>query len=121
MINSGKRCNAKLKKAFIINLVAVVIALLYYAVLGFLDITCPIKALLGFPCPVCGSTTAILRLLKGDVAGYFSTQPFSLPILIAVALLINRFLFKKPFTVIIDVYAIAVAVANFIYYLIYLF
>lgn len=116
MIKSGKRCNSKLIKALKVNLLVIAVACVYYAVTGLLGITCPIKAIFNFPCPTCGSTTAVICLLKGNVEGYFAAQPFSLLILIAIALEINRFLFNK--TVVIDAYAITVAVCNLAYYFI---
>lgn len=116
MTKSGKRYNSKALKTLKVNLLVIAVACAYYAVLGLLGITCPIKAIFNFPCPVCGSTTAIICLLKGNIEGYFAAQPFSLPVLIAIALEINRFLFKKP--VVIDVYAITIAVCNLTYYFI---
>lgn len=116
MTKSGKRCNSKAIKALKVNLLVIAVACAYYVVLGFLGITCPIKAIFNFPCPVCGSTTAVICLLKGNIEGYFSAQPFSLLILVAAALEINRFLFKKP--VFIDAYAITVAGCNLAYYFI---
>lgn len=116
MTKFGKRCNSKLIKALKVNLLVIAVTCAYYAVMGFLGITCPFKAIFKFSCPACGCTTAVLCLLKGDIAGYFAAQPFSLLILIAIALEINRFLFKK--TVVIDAYAITIAVCNLVYYFI---
>lgn len=115
MINFGKLFHSKLKKALIVNLTVIAAVCVYYAILLFLDISCPIKLLLGFDCPTCGSTTAVLCLLKGDFQGYLN-KPFSLPLLVAIALEINKPLFKKP--VIIDIYAITVAAGNLVYYLV---
>ncbi len=115
MINFGKLFSNKIKKALIINLTVIAVVCVYYALLNFLDISCPLKLLLGFDCPTCGSTTAVLCLLKGDFRGYLS-KPFALPLFVAVMLEINRFLFKKP--VIIDVFTVIVAVGNFVYYLV---
>ncbi len=115
MINFGKLCSNKIKKALIVNLAVIAVVCLYYALLNLTDVSCPLKLLLGFDCPTCGSTTAVLSLLKGDFQGYLN-KPFSLPLFVAVILEINRFLFKKP--VIIDVFTITMAVGNFVYYLV---
>ena len=114
MTNFGKPFS-KLKKAIIVNLIVLAVVCAYYALLNLTGISCPLKLLLGFDCPTCGSTTAVLCLFKGDFKGYF-VKPFSLPLFVAVILEINRFLFKKP--IIIDIFTVTVAVANFVFYLI---
>lgn len=108
--------HSNLKKALIVNGGLVLIVCLYYLLLNLTGISCPLKFILGFNCPTCNSTTAVLTLLKGDFLGYLKLQPFSIPLGIAVLLEVNRFLFKKPLA--IDIYAVTVAVGNFIYYII---
>ena len=36
---------------------------------------CPMKRLLGVPCPTCGTTRAFAALFRGDVSGAFAQQP----------------------------------------------
>lgn len=43
---------------------------------------CPIKAILGVPCPGCGLSTAIVLLLRGDYRAALSTHAFA-PIFLA--------------------------------------
>ena len=38
---------------------------------------CPLKRLLGVPCPSCGTTRALVRLLHGEVCGAFELQPLA--------------------------------------------
>ncbi|MDR0288245.1 MAG: DUF2752 domain-containing protein, partial [Clostridiales bacterium] len=36
----------------------------------FTGTVCPFDSLFGIPCPSCGSTRAIISLIKGDMVGY---------------------------------------------------
>lgn len=36
---------------------------------------CPVKRLIGLPCPTCGSTRAVFLAARGDFAGAFAMQP----------------------------------------------
>ena len=58
---------------------------------------CPMKRLLGMPCPTCGTTRAFALLLLGDVCGAFAMQPLSMffACVIAPALLLSRAAFGK--------------------------
>lgn len=38
-------------------------------------VVCPLRRFVGIPCPTCGSTRAVLRLVRGDFAGAFALQP----------------------------------------------
>jgi hypothetical protein len=46
---------------------------------------CPLRALTGIPCPLCGTTTAAVRLGSGDVVGALRTAP--VPLAAGLALL----------------------------------
>ncbi len=54
---------------------------------------CPIKYFLHFECPACGSTRAILSLLKGDIGGYFNYNPMALPLLFVALFGLHKNLF----------------------------
>lgn len=58
------------------------------------NITCFVKAIFKTDCPTCGSTRALLSLLKLDFNGYLRYQPMALPLL-AVFLLICHFKYVK--------------------------
>ena len=47
---------------------------------------CVFKAVSGWPCPTCGTTRALGRLVAGDVAGAFAMNP--LAVLVALAVLL---------------------------------
>jgi hypothetical protein len=49
---------------------------------------CPIKAVLGIPCPGCGLSTAITELLRGDWQQSLSTHIFAPIFLLASAILL---------------------------------
>lgn len=58
---------------------------------------CPMKRLLGVPCPTCGTTRAFALLLRGDGCGAFAMQPLSvfLVCVLAPALMLARAVFGK--------------------------
>ena len=49
---------------------------------------CPMKLLLGVPCPTCGSTRAVVRFVQGDIRGAFAMQPFMMAVLVAAPFLV---------------------------------
>lgn len=63
--------------------------LIMYVILYLIDATCVIKAIVGFECPGCGMTRAVISLLKLDFSTAFEYHPmvFSLPILFAYIIL----------------------------------
>ena len=76
------------KKIFqLFEIIAFVCA--YVLVLRILNITCPIRAIIRIPCPGCGSTRAILSLLKFDFAGYFHYNAMAVPASFAVVAFIS--------------------------------
>jgi len=52
-------------------------------------LACPFRSLTGVPCPLCGTTTSLTRLLAGDAAGAVTANPLValLGLLLAVAAL----------------------------------
>lgn len=56
---------------------------LLYAVMYFMNTTCIIKSLVGYPCPGCGMTRAIIFALRLDFVSAFALHPmvWSVPLL----------------------------------------
>lgn len=76
---------------------------------------CPIQTWIKIPCPTCGTTRAMLSLLKGDIKSYFRYQPFALPLVIAVMIALHmKFITHKK---VAKVYIYIVIFSNVIYYL----
>ena len=46
---------------------------------------CPLKRLLGVPCPTCGATRAAVLLLHGDVCAAFEMQPLAMGVVCLLA------------------------------------
>lgn len=56
---------------------------------------CPFQGMLGIPCPACGSTRAILLLIKGDLAGSLNMNPMALLFLLCIMNEIRVCYFKR--------------------------
>lgn len=92
------------------------VAIALFATTFFLEIPlCPFYLFLNIPCPTCGVTRAIFSLCNLDFISYFSFQPFALPLLISVWLMLHRRLFKRRRW--ISIFCFAIVGANFIFYL----
>lgn len=47
---------------------------------------CPFRAITGVPCPICGTTTAMVRLGRGNVGGALAANPVTLLAVVALVL-----------------------------------
>ena len=105
-----------MKKAFPLrpHLLALGVFVLYITVGYFLQLGCPIFTLLGFPCPTCGGTRALLSLLRLDVDGYLRYHALALPLLTAVWLMIHQRLFQRKRAIFASV--CVVLILNTVYY-----
>ena len=72
------------------------VVLIYYLILKILNITCPIKRLLGMSCPGCGMTRALFHAIqfKFDKAFYYHPLWFLLPICVVI-LIISHYKKKR--------------------------
>ena len=61
----------------------------------FLPFGCPIKYFLHINCPACGSTRALVALLRGDTASYFFYNPIALPLLLIVLPSLMMLIYKR--------------------------
>lgn len=84
-----------MKKNILKHLVFLLVITLYYLVLYLLDITCPFLEIFDYPCPGCGSTRAIMSLLRGDWRGYLYYNPMSLVIIFALFIAFHKILLTK--------------------------
>ncbi len=96
-------------------MILLVIICLFVMVTEWTGLGCPLRRLLGFPCPTCGVTRAMFSLVRLDFAAYFAYQPMALPLCAAVLLMLNLDLWRHKR--IVTAVAVAVAVANMGLYL----
>ena len=82
-----------------------------------LDIGCPFRYLFHIPCPTCGCTRALTALCRLDLPAYFSYQPFSLPLVAAVWLMLHISLFPRRGRRWVYAAVFAVAGGNFLFYI----
>lgn len=105
-----------LRKFLAVHIPAAAVIALYV----ILPIGCPIKYFLHIDCPACGSTRAIVSLLRGDVHSYFAYNPMALPLLAVILFALHKKLFNlKPRTEMLIIIPIAVCV--FIVYILRMF
>jgi hypothetical protein len=67
---------------------------------------CPLRALTGLPCPLCGSTRGVLAAVHGDLGRALSLNPASILVLVLAVLIVAGWRFEQ---VRIPVWVIAVA------------
>lgn len=92
----------------------------YMLVMMLSGIHCPIRAIMGIPCPTCGFTRAALALLRGDIVRSLRIHPMLLPVLVSCLL----FFHARPLKLsqrFATALLIAVAAATFGLYLFRLF
>ncbi len=90
------------------------VALAYYAICFALEITCPILALFGFPCPTCGVTRALLSLIFLKPLDYFRYNAMAIPLVFALFLALFEHRLRNRKAVIAAVFAILLI--NTVYY-----
>ena len=101
------------KHAVILSVIAV-----FFVFFILFDFTCPIKFLVGYPCPTCGVTRAMLSLLRFDFNAYMHYNALALFLATSILLFIHaRFIKSKTLRYIIYIYFALVMVANVPYYI----
>lgn len=78
------------------NLKGLLTILIFYMVIEFLGVTCPIKFVTGISCAGCGMSRAWISLLKGNFMEAFHYHPlFLLPVPALLLFLIRKKISKK--------------------------
>lgn len=88
--------NDNMKKTIKDLSIFIFVILIYYLILLILDMTCPIKDLLGISCPGCGMSRALFNAIqfKFDKAFYYHPLWIVLPICVII-LMISHYKNKK--------------------------
>lgn len=102
-------------KVFLTHFIILSIVATYYIVMNALNITCPIRALCGYPCPACGMSRAIMSLFFLDFSGYAYYNLMAIPVVLGVLVAIH-FGKRKEMRVFTELYLVAVAITNIAYY-----
>ena len=84
---------------------------------GILDVSCPIRVLTGIPCPTCGTTRALLSLLRGDVSAYLRYQPMAVFLVLSVLAALHLPYVKKG-KLPIRIFLAVTLSANLVWYLV---
>ncbi len=92
------KLSPRTRKALIGSLLPLAVCVLFYRLW---DGVCPVRRMLGIPCPGCGMTRAVRALFCGDLAGAFAWHPlvWTLPL---IALLLLRAVAPRPFGRLLD-------------------
>lgn len=89
------------------------------------QVPCYNKKLFGIECPGCGMQSAIIQLLKGDVAGSIETYPPLIPIMFLIVYLVLHIIFnfrKGAFVLKISfIFTVLLMVINYIYKMIFIY
>ena len=94
-----------------------IIAVAILALLIIFDLyKCPLKLILGFPCPTCGVTRALLALIRLDITGYLKYNAMAVFLLSVIAIELLRPKIKHK--TIADIYVYSVLLINIVYYII---
>ena len=86
---------SKIKKIINRHILYFVLICLFIFIMKVFDLQCPMKSLLGIPCPTCGVTRAFFALLNGDIEGYFFYHPLAVPLICSVLLMLHIKLFQR--------------------------
>ncbi len=97
---------------------AIMIIIAYFALLkNYIYTICPTVLFTGYPCPGCGMTRAMFRVLRLDLIGAYEMHPFIYPVgLLAVFFVICRYVLKGKYMNVLKGAVIIVAAGMIIFY-----
>ncbi|MGN1267184.1 MAG: DUF2752 domain-containing protein [Dorea sp.] len=98
---------------------AILLVIAYLVFLkDYLYSLCPLKMILGIPCPGCGMTRAVFRVLHLDFIGAWKYHPFIYPIILIFLLFCwERYILRKKDMKLVKRIIIGTAVAMCIFYI----
>ncbi len=82
----------------------------------FLGVTCPMKFLIGLPCPGCGLSRAFELLLRGKVEQSFRMHPFLIPYLLMFVMEMFFRTKHEKYAILKNGYIVLVVVTSLIFY-----
>lgn len=98
---------------------AIILIIAYFAFLkNYLYTICPVVLLSGYPCPGCGMTRAMFKVLRFDFAGAWEMHPFIYPIgILFVLFCISRYLLAGKYMRFVKWFMIVIAVGMVVFYI----
>ena len=97
---------------------AIILIIAYFAFLkNYLYTMCPVVLLTGFPCPGCGMTRAMFKVLRLDFAGAWQMHPFIYPIgILFLMFCISRYFMNGKYMKYVKGFMILIAVLMVVFY-----
>lgn len=97
---------------------AIMIIIAYFAFLkDYFYTTCPSVLLTGYPCPGCGMTRAMFKVLRFDFKGAFEIHPFIYPIgILFVTFCISRYILDGKYMKYVKWFMILIAAGMILLY-----
>lgn len=98
---------------------AIILVIAYFAFLkNYLYTICPVVLLTGYPCPGCGMTRAMFRILHFDFCGAWKMHPFIYPIGILFAMFfISRYFLNGKYMKYVKWFMFVIAIGMVIFYI----
>ena len=98
---------------------AIILIIAYFAFLkNYLYTICPVVLLSGYPCPGCGMTRAMFKVLRLDFAGAWEMHPFIYPIgILFLSFCISRYFLNGKYMKYVKVFMIIIAVGMIVFYI----
>jgi len=98
---------------------AIILIIAYFAFLkNYLYTICPVVLLSGYPCPGCGMTRAMFKVLRFDFAGAWEMHPFIYPIgILFLSFCISRYFLNGKYMKYVKFFMITIAVGMIVFYI----